>query len=175
MRLIKVSKKKIIPKIFPGFYWASSEKNLTKIHETSLLIVRVSGQEPFLMWKIWNINVQSPKHYEAIENNPTFTLGPKIQHYGALNPNIIEKSEIAPGFYWGKVTIKEKNDVIVYVFGEKPFLKILALDTIIGNVYTLSSIDSIVFISKIQLYPKSCINYFTPKPGIRNYLTLLPG
>lgn len=172
MRLIKASKKKIIPKIFPGFYWASSEKDLTKIHETRLLIVRVSGQEPFLMWEIWNINGQSPKHYKAIENNPTFTLRTKIQHYGALNPNIIEKSEIIPGFYWGK---KERNDLIVYVFGEKPFLKLLALDTISSNVYTLSNIDSIVFISKIQLYPKSCINYFTPKPRIKNYLTSLPG
>ena len=168
VQLIKLPKKKVIQKIFPGFYWASSKRNIIKTsptNETRLLIVRISGQEPFLMWETWNINSQSPKRYRVIENNPNFTLGTKIQHYGALNPNIIEKSEVMPGFYWGK---KEGNDIIVYVFGEKPFLKILALDTVNCNVYTLNNIDSIVFISKIQ---QSCVDYSTIKPRIKNHIT----
>jgi len=184
MHLINLPKKRTVPKLFPGFYWAISKKKNQKntplknklVEETRLKIVRISGQEPFLIWETWNINGQSPRRYRAMENCPDFILGSKISHYGSLNPNIIDKKDIVPGFYWGKFTYneksKEKGDVIIYIFGKDPFLKLLALSTDSGNVYTINNIDSIVIISRIQ---QPCVDYTTVKPIIKKRFIVLRG
>lgn len=174
MHLVDLSKKKAIPKLFPGFYWATSKEDKNKItnviKEVRLKIVRISGQAPFLIWETWHISGQSPKRYKSIENCPNFVLGSKIQHYGVLNPNIINMEDVVPGFYWGKLIAAPKSDVIIYVFGEKPFLKLLALDTDNGNVYTVNNIGSIRVISRIQ---QPCVNYTTIKPIVKNRFIIL--
>lgn len=174
MHRVKLPKKKVTPKLFPGFYWATTKRNKNKmignIKETRLLIVRISGQEPFLTWETWHIGAQSPKRYMAIEHCPNFVLGSKIQYYGTLNTNTIATEEVTPGFYWGKLTSDTQNDVIIYVFGKKPFLKLLALDTVNGNVYTINNIGSIRVISRIQ---QSCVDYITIKPTVKKHFTLL--
>lgn len=170
MHLIK---KETIPKLFPGFYWATSKKDESKtktVKETRLKIVRISGVEPFLSWQTWHISSQSPKHYSAVENCPNFILGSKIQHYGTLNTNIIERKDLVPGFYWGKTIFKEKNDVIIYVFGKKPFLKLLALDTFNSNVYTVNNIESITVISHIQ---QPSVNYTTIRPIVKKCFAIV--
>lgn len=174
MRLIDVVEKETIPKLFTGFYWATIKKDPDKITDnikkTRLVIVRISGQMPFLIWETWHINGQSPKHYRAMENCPNFTLGSKIQHYGMLNPNIINKEDVIPGFYWGKLIDIPKNDVIIYVFGEKPFLKLLALDTFNRNIYTISNIGSIKVISRIQ---QPSVDYTTIRPIVKKCFAIV--
>ena len=174
MHLVDLPKKKVTPKLFPGFYWATTKKDQNKITDntkkTRLLIVRISGKEPFLIWETWHISGQSPKRYRAIEHCPNFVLGQKIQHYGVLNPNIIDVEKVVPGFYWGKLITATKNDVIIYVFGKKPFLKLLALNTVNGNIYTINNIDSIRVISRIQ---QPCVYYTTIKPIVKKQFTIL--
>lgn len=174
MHLVDLSKKKVTPKLFPGFYWATQKIDPCKIAErlqnARLLIVRISGQEPFLIWETWHISGQSPKRYRAIENCPNFVLGHKIQHYGTLNTNTIDMEDVVPGFYWGKLITATKNDVIIYVFGKKPFLKLLALDTVNGNIYTINNISSIRVISRIQQLYVDCT---TIKPIVKKQVTVL--
>ena len=78
--------------------------------------------------------------------------------------------KVVPGFYWGKLIIAPYNDVIIYVFGKNPFLKLLALDTVNGNVYTINNISSIRVISRIQ---QSCVDYTTIKPRVKKQFTVL--
>lgn len=169
MHLVDLSKKKVIPKLFPGFYWATTNSPPNRTKEVRLLIVRITGEEPFLTWETWHISGQSPKRYRALEHCPNFVLSSKIQHYGALNPNIIGMEDVVSGFYWGKLTTQPKNDVIIYVFGKKPFLKLLALDTVNGNVYTINNIDSIKVISRIQ---QPCVEYKTIRPIVKKHFTI---
>lgn len=178
MHLINLPKERTMPKLFPGFYWAISKKRNQKnvpledrvIEETRLKIVRISGQEPFLIWETWHINMQSPKRYRVIENCPNFVLGSKIQHYGMLNPNIINKEDIVPGFYWGKLTVVPNKDVIIYIFGKNPFLKLLALDTFNSTVYTINNVNSIKVISRIQ---QPYVNCTTIKPIVKKHYIIL--
>ena len=170
MYLVDLPKKKVTPKLFPGFYWATTNSPPNRTKETRLLIVRISGQEPFLIWETWHISGRSPKRYRALEYCPNFVLGHKIQYYGTLNTNTINMEDVVPGFYWGKLIIAPQNDVIIYVFGKKPFLKLLALDTVNGNVYTINNIGSIRVISRIQ---QPCVDCTTIKPIVKKQFTIL--